>query len=326
MSMDHPPGSDARHAAEISQQLHRQALNNAGVLWLAVDASNANALPLPDALEEALSGSAVVPVPLSHKNLDAAWRPRWLRLDTGTSTGSLLLHDSIEQSLSELRIDSLRCGQGRRIAGWIQLDAVDPRLAAAHVAREMIRTGPESGQRLLRLHDPAVLWALWPLLEDGRRRRLLGPIGSWTLLDPVGRIAQLSSTSEESPRAWDRELWADVDAITPANAAFRALAMSASAADIDIDRARSVAMAALRRARQLGFRDSRDLAAFARHALSVCPIFDSHPLVARALEKRTAEDHYLELVDVLTEADWAEIARTDDPLDPGTTRPRNLHG
>lgn len=309
--MRHDADRDARQAMEISQILHEQARSSAGILWLAIDAPGDAAGCLAGDLEDAFEGRTATVLPLSHPSVDPAWRPRWLRLDTSTPSGSLLLQESIAQALVEIEPDRLRSGQGRRIAGWLQLGAAEPSTATAHVAREMIRRGPTGTQRLVRLHDPAVLWALWPLLGSAQQRKLLGPLNSWTILDPRGGIACLRGAGDGTADAWSAALWQDVDAITPLNAALRSVDLCNSIETAaDLERARVVVLHAFRRARNLGFSHSRDLAAFALHAVKVHPAFDSHPLVATALRGRSADDHYMELVDSLSNEDWVEIGQS----------------
>ena len=303
--------ANLRRSAAISRVLHDQARGGGSILWLAVDAPGENALPLTDALEERLAGGDARFVPLAHPAVDPRWRPRWLRLDTSASSGSLLLQDSIDHALGELSPESLRRGQGRRIAGWLRLDRDAPDAALVHLAGETIRRGPTGLRRLLRLHDPAVLWALWPLLGPERRRQMLGPVVSWSLLAPNGTLVRLESVVGEPGQAWDATLWQRVDAITPLNAALRDEEIAAHAmSDAQLERTRAMAMAALARAGDWGFDHPRDLCGFARHALTVHPFFDSHPTVARALQARAAGDHYLALVDDFSRDDWLEIGRS----------------
>jgi Domain of unknown function (DUF4123) len=303
----HPPQID-----RISRALHEAARTDGGdMLWLAIDADNAAASPLPDEIRSVLNSPMAQIVPVRHRAVDESLWPRWLPLDTACVKGSLALRQGIEHALAELTPHELRQGKGRRIAGWLTLDS-DLAEAAGHWGRQMIRTHPGGRRRLLRMHDPAVLWALWPLLTGPQQRELLGPVSAWWLLDPRGELAVLRAPAASADAAqaepWSDALWRDIDHICALNAALRDW-LPTLPVDMPwpLARARDIATQAIRRAHAAGFRQTQDLAAYATHALAIHPAFDDHPLVRRLLAARGPQDRYTALVEALNERDWLDV-------------------
>ncbi|MCX7205867.1 MAG: DUF4123 domain-containing protein, partial [Proteobacteria bacterium] len=150
-------------------------------------------------------------VPLKHRSLNPAMRPYWLPLP---GENSEFLLPSIEQALQEASPDLIAEGCGRRVAGWLEI-AGDAKQAALHISEQMIRFSPLGGNHLLRLHDPAVLWALWPLLNHEQQKYLLGPVDSWSLIAPNGQLIALqikpdTGNNKGTPHIWGRELWQDI--------------------------------------------------------------------------------------------------------------------
>ncbi|WP_249605310.1 hypothetical protein [Chromobacterium sp. IRSSSOUMB001] len=295
-----------QHAA-ILRQL--QARQQAGAqLLLALDAPS-RPLAGAEAELDAQVRQQGLPVPLKHPQLDPARQPAWLPLTAGAPA----LADSIAQALAEAEPDALAQGQGRLVAGWLEI-AGSAKLAAAHIGRQMIRRTPNGETHLLRLHDPAVSWALWPLLNTAQQRGLLGSVSRWWLLDPAGELvclepAQQAARAPRLPSRWEPGLWEDIARIGSLNRALLAWREQAPECDADkLETARLHAFAALRHAGALGFDDDEDLSRFALHAVTVHPRFYLHPRVQALLAGRAADDFYSGLTDSLSEADWAAIA------------------
>jgi hypothetical protein len=288
--------------ADISDRLHRAAHEQCeGLLWLTVDGASPESEPLPDSIQRLLDGDEAQPVRLRHPGVDPSFEPKWVVLDTRKSAGSFALQDSIERAISELTVAELKQGKGRRIGGWLFVDA-DVGAATRHWARQMIQRRPGGGTTLLRLHDPAVLWALWSLLSTEDRSQLLGPVSRWWLLDPQGGLASLASSSAGIQSTWAVRSWDDIDLIAPLNAALRE-----SERLLPLKEARDAAFDAMRRARQLGFGHVHDLTAFAIHAMTMHPMFDRHPAIAQVLQSRQADDRYTALIEAVDEAAWERV-------------------
>jgi len=293
----------------LSELLHRQITAcGSDLVWLAIDAAAANAQPLPDELQQAVEGPAAHALKLNHPEVDRAHWPIWLPLNIAQTQGSDLLQMSIERALAECTVASLRQGQGRRIAGWLLVDeSVDG--AAQHWARQMLQRRANVGTKLLRLHDPAVLWALWQRLDPAQQRTLLGPVRSWWLLDPTGQMLKLSAPFAEAEAEarlsapWSDTLWQDIEHIGAFNDALRHLIEPPP----NLPHALDSAMRAMQRAEAAGFNHVKDLAAYAMHAIAVHDQFDSHPIIRRALAQTQADQHYVELVAGLSEEDWREV-------------------
>jgi hypothetical protein len=232
----------------------------------------------------------------------------WLAyVDSAIPRDSFLLRQSIADAIEELDPVRLNRGAGRRISGWLE-SAEDARAVAWHLSRTYIHDRQPGGRVLLRWTDPAVLWALWPILRADQQNSLLGPITVYRLLDPAGQWVELRPNPEAAtPERLHitPEQWPTIEDITPFNAALRAtdilLLRPALAAR------RDDTLAALARARHLGFEDRNDCTAFARCALTVHRAFDSHPQVAERLARRRPDDYFTALIDDLTPEHWAHI-------------------
>lgn len=303
----------ASRATRISQALHASAANRPdATLWLAAE----TVARVPDEpkteLEAAFEKGPVSRVWLIDPQVDRSLSPRWLALNTEIFAGSALLQDSIEQALVELESARLLHGQGRRIAGWLELDGTVLE-ATFHISKQMILRGPQGGRHFLRLHDPAVLWALWLVLTPVQQRSLLGPINTWWMLDPAGQLLALRAASEQpgtepaDSEPWTAQQWMDIANITPLNRALRHPRAQEKLLAHGVERAHRIGMQAMRRAHALGFTDIADMTEFTLHALTVHPHFDQHPHVQQALEKREPGDHYTALVDGLSQDDWHAI-------------------
>jgi hypothetical protein len=328
-------------ASKISDALHRWAIEHSGgMLWLAVDTPTSSADPLRPDLEAAIGGPSSSPVRVRHPVIDRASGPRWLPLNVENSAGSALLRQSIERALIETDPERLRRGHGRRIAGWLALDG-DLFDAQEHWAAQMSRWRPDCGAKrcLVRLHDPAVLWALWHVLRPEQRGDLLGRrVSDWWLLDPAGHLVRLqrpaiATLDSMFARAWRPPQWEDIDNIKPLNGALR---QWLCAPQIDgrsnenggrdrgeaallsregLVEAIGAAFPAMRRGRAAGFVCMSDMVLLATLAMTVHPRFDEHPLYIQAVGARNGDETLRELAQSLADADLQTIRRD---LSPGS--------
>lgn len=151
---------------------------------------------------------------------ESAW-PCLVPLDTSLAADSSLLVQSIEEGLDELNPHLIRQGSGRRNAGWLVTQASTTQVAA-HLSSLLIQRNA-NGQRLyLRLTDPAVLWAIWPVLTPDQQAFVMGPIKAWWLLDPAGNLVELPQPSPHGvPGRFtlSPQQWADIERIQPLNRA-----------------------------------------------------------------------------------------------------------
>jgi hypothetical protein len=327
--MNTNPAAPATAADAQSDLLHRAlAASGDSCCWLLVDPT---VRPLDDdepllrALSEA--GAEIVPVRSPNSRIDNSVLPILARLDSARSAGSAALRLSISEALAECEPEALRRGAARRIGGWLQCSASGAALAH-HIGQQMVCRRQDGRLTLLRWTDPAVLWVIWSsaLLTQQQQAELLGPISAYHLLDAGGRCTTLDQigasrssavdeASEASRYAFTARQWAQLDAIGSLNRAL--LRFDAARLDAaSLNEARDNGMAAILRARSLGFADAQDLATFAWHAMSVHPRFDAHPVVAERLQKRQADDLFTALVDPLDVRTWSCIAN-----DPWEARP-----
>jgi hypothetical protein len=77
--------------------------------------------------------------------------------------------------------------------------------------------------------------------------------------------------------------------------------------------ARSTALAAIQRAKKLGFNDAGDLGFYGLCSLDVHARFDFHALVVARLRTRKPDDYFGNLVADLEAKDWQRIAKEAPP-------------
>lgn len=275
-----------------------------------------DAVPRPivegDALWARYSQIEHVRVRFAYPKVDPSHCPVLLPLCIAQFEDSVFLQQSAQDAYEELAPHALQLGTGRRISGWLTSQAPIATVAR-HLASVMLQRPPPLGKATwLRLQDPATLWWLWSFLAPAQRRALLGPIETFWLLDPAGRLTALRSDvagTTDAPTALQLspEQWQDIDCIGPLNLALREWGQAQVAGE-RFQRLCMAAHAAVRRARAAGFNDRRDLAAYARYALEIHPQFDTHALVQARLARRSADDYFTGLIDDIGEQEWQRIA------------------
>jgi hypothetical protein len=312
-------------------QLSEQSFSQFGA-WLAQQEGSACHLlfdpilrPLEDddllAVTLAPFGKARHCVHLPPQSFELAQQPWIQAFDAHGPQGRQALHASMADAQAELAPHRLLHGMGRRIGGWL-FSSHSVSVMAAHLSRVMIQRAPHGQLMLLRLTDPAVVWALFSLLNNEQRTTLLGPIQHWWLLDPAGRAAHLvnpelshaeaaSANLSLSPEQWKHLLRLDALNATLNRWVARQRLESVDE-EIPLDETAQRALQALHRADQWGLDDDEDLASFTWHALTVHPRFDEHPGMQALLKKcrtasRTDAHHYTALCDELDPAQWASI-------------------
>ncbi|MDQ0017168.1 hypothetical protein J2W23_005577 [Variovorax boronicumulans] len=300
-------------ATRISLDLHAQ-INprpNADCMLLL------DAVPRPitedDALWERYSQIEQTRVRLSYPNVNPSHFPVLVPLCIAQFEDSVLLEQSAQDAYEELAPEALQSGTGRRISGWLTSRA-SIATVARHLASVMLQhPSPFGLATWLRLQDPATLWWLWSFLAPTQRSALLGPIETFWLLDPAGRLTALrndaAGTTSDAPAALQLSpaQWQDIACIGPLNLALREWGQ-AQAVGERFDKLCMGAHAAVRRAQAAGFNDRRDQAAYARYALEIHPQFDAHALVQARLAGRNADDYFTGLVDDIDEQAWQRIA------------------
>lgn len=301
------PAAIEGRASDLSNTLHRLLSASSGKVWLLIDPILRPLQPEQEFDAELLDrGPKQVPSP--SKDPDPRLMPQLVALDSNQASDSVLIRKSFNEALIECTPESIAQGVGRRICGWLESSS-DVNELARHFARHLVQRRPTGGRVLLRWNDPAVLWALWPLLNPVQRKTLLGPIDVFHLIDPVGRLLTLQSPTdcEAAPGlGLSASQWADADAIRSLNKALHEWGTASTTSD-QLAAARQAVMAALRRARALGFDDADDLATFGIRALTVHADFDRHQTIGDRLAKRESGDYFTSLVDDLTPEDWQRI-------------------
>lgn len=152
----------------------------------------------------------------------------WLTtLDTTKAADSHLLNLSAQAGLEELDPELIKRGRGRRQSGWL-VSKQSPKAVSAHLSGLLIQRDPHGQRAFLRLTDPAVLWAIWPLLTTSQQAHLLGPIQAWWLLDPAGNLVKLTASSDtlrSATLALTAHQWSELGAVQALNRAINRLLM-----------------------------------------------------------------------------------------------------
>ncbi len=268
----------------------------------------------------AAHGRVALPLAIPDARVDQRLHPLLLPLNSAMAADSAIVHEAILLSLEELQPAALAHGQGRRIGGFVRWKATEAKQAhLGHaLGKAMLHRRPNGVQTWLRLSDPAVLWAIWPMLTSDQQADLMGPIEAWWLHDPVGNLQVLrAAATSNQPLRFSAEQWPMLDDIESVNLAFRAKlgkvpeAMSASSEQVA--HWYGDALKALRRATLLGMADREARSTFCALALTLHPRFDEHALVKDRLH-RDANENFMTLVDGLSADDRALIAADLDRL------------
>jgi hypothetical protein len=307
VSIDNPQVQD------ISAKLHRAVAESGDqTLWLAMDGSDR---PLPEIDGIDWTQRESIDVRLRHPEIDPQWWPRWFALHLDRPMDANILNHSIFWALEEAAHKNVRAGLGRRVSGWFMTVGGPIQAAAQHWARLMLRRSPHApGQRLLRLHDPAVLWAVWQTLPAGLKGQCLGPVSHWHLIDPLGELSQLESparsgeeTGSPLPFELSGQQWQDVQNITPLHLAMQRIVSSSQTTSAEYRQRFLEGLSALRRANSHRLTDLHSLSLFAELALTRHTLFDQHPELQRLLKHREAGEPLGGLLSDLTELDWQRL-------------------
>jgi len=302
---------DSRQVQDISADLHRAAAKSGHqTLWLAMDGSD-HTLPDIDGADWS-STRKWVEINLRHPEIDPQWHPRWFALNLAHAQDAHILNHSIVWALDERQPHHLRAGMGRRVSGWLLAQDDLIHTAAQHCAQLMLRRAPSSpGHFLLRLHDPAVLWAVWQILSPEQKNEWWGPVGRWHVLDPMGDLTLLDAPTHRHnepanppSHPLSSQQWQDMQNITPLHRAMQTLLASMPAAPGQYKSWFLTGLQALRRANAHGVDDAHSLSLFAELALTRHPEFDQHPRVQQLLKQRAPGEPLGGLLCDLTEQDW----------------------
>lgn len=280
--------------------------------------------PLPEIDGIDWTKREVVNVHLPHPEIDPQWCPTWFALRLDRATDAHILNHSIAWALEEAAPAHVRAGLGRRVSGWFMTSGHSIQSVARHWAQSMVRRAPQGkGRVLLRLHDPAVLWAVWQTLPPAQRDQWLGPVSQWHLLTPSGDLRLLESSAhpngdDVSPYSPDlnAQQWQDIQNITPLHLTMQRLASTDLPSAAEYQQMLLTGLHALRRANLYGFNDPHSLSLFAELAITRHPQFDEHPELQRLLRQREPDEPLGGLLSDLTDLDWQRL------IDEVSERPR----
>jgi hypothetical protein len=256
------------------------------VLWCALDGSEAEAVsPHLDDVGDLLLKRAVR-VPLQHPELSETWRPYWFPISTAVAEDCWALSHIVALALAEVQAHYLAQGWGRRVAGWFTLEGKVTD-AASHWSHWMIQRRPQSASRaLLRLHDPAVLWASQSILSTDQQNHLMQFSPNWQVLDPHAELQRLPlhSTKPERPALASTQ-WLMFDHLASLNRTLQQLIHSEPTLDgAGLRVTLEVGLQALLRAEHHGLH-GQDLGAFAEAAMVHHARFDIHPKMSELIHQ-----------------------------------------
>ncbi|KVO84483.1 hypothetical protein WL30_02750 [Burkholderia ubonensis] len=273
---------------------------------LVVDPSQ-RALPQGDEGAPSFGDQPSAVVAIAHDAFPDDHRPYLIELDLSTSEGTALLAESVRLAFEDRHPDAVAKGLGQRIGGWLASDAT-PEQIAEYWSNNVLQIDDQGHRCALRFYDARALSLIWPILSDGQKQALLGPVKAWHALDACAKPCVYSSaTALRAELELTDGQWRDIRRHGLIN---RALALhmlttqrQPRSSEVEI------AIASAARAEQHGLADREDKIAFIGHALTWHPYFDRHPSVAHALRQRAPDEFYTAAVGELSEDEIEAIRR-----------------
>jgi hypothetical protein len=174
-----------------------------------------------------------------------------------------------------------------------------------HLADRLILQAPTSGDAVFRYYDPRVFPHLSRILTAEQKGTLLGPIKTWTYLDPIGGWTEVNGPTElEAAFSVTADQYAQIARIELVRRAIDVLRRNGTAPRPDMPALLDVQLA---KGEAYGL-SGGNLIAFALHGALVSPYFDRHPRVQAVLQA-PRKGPYAEAVANWSAADWEAIAR-----------------
>jgi Domain of unknown function (DUF4123) len=224
---------------------------------------------------------------------------------------------SARQSTLEFISDCVRDETSIGFSALISSSLPGEVLADSLRSRAIVRSPGENRSVYFRFHDPRVLQQLRWILNPAQLRHLLKGIRRWTYvlqtewlhLD-VQMLA--ATTSEDQPHAMSREQFAQIERTAAVNAVTQLLFASqgpdAWLLGPKIDQAMERAV------NQHAFTRHADLQAFALHAMTVHPSFDSDAQISAALRDRDKDESYEDVAAGIHPDHWRRLQTTRPAL------------
>ncbi|RQH05802.1 DUF4123 domain-containing protein [Paraburkholderia dinghuensis] len=180
-----------------------------------------------------------------------------------------------------------------------------------HLADRLILPAPTSGDAVFRYYDPRVFPHLRRILKAGQMGALLGPVTSWTFLDPISGWTEVNGAAEpEIAFGVTADQYERIARIELVQRALDVLRRNGTAPRPDMP---ALLDSQLVKGEVYGLVGG-DLLAFALHGALVSPEFDRHPRV-RAVLQAPRKGSYAEAVAEWSAADWEAIARESIRID-----------
>ncbi|MET3624545.1 DUF4123 domain-containing protein [Burkholderia ambifaria] len=214
-------------------------------------------------------------------------------------------HSELQLPVLKERAESdLESGSPPVVCAIVECGKATARLQQ-HLADRLILQAPTSGDAVFRYYDPRVFPHLRRILKAEQMGALLGPVASWTYLDPMsGWTVVNGATEPEAVFAVTADQHARIARIELVQRALDVLRRNGTAPRPDMP---ALLDAQLAKGEAHGLAGG-DLLAFALHGTFVSPYFDRHPRVLAILQA-PRKGPYAEAVANWSAADWETIAR-----------------
>jgi hypothetical protein len=296
--------------SDVDPQGHARALirmftaQHAGRCILAIDPST-SPLESIEAHGPRLDELEWVALQVPHPSFPADHAPRLVSLDLNEKRHAILFSNSVHLAFQDRSPERVASGMGQRIGGWIATDA-DVGELASYWSSMMIQHDERNRAYVLRFNDSRSLALLWPILSDGQRQVLLGPVSTWHTLDACAMpCVYKGGVALHSRLQLKATQWEAIRQHGPVNQALGLMMFQESRQPLPQDVA--VAVAAAERYEIYGIQDDADKTLFILHALRWHPNFDLLSIVRNAMRAVGPDTYYSEAIGTLSDADIAAV-------------------
>ncbi|WP_347557783.1 DUF4123 domain-containing protein [Robbsia sp. KACC 23696] len=249
-----------------------------------------------------------VSLPVPHASFPAEHAPRLAVLNLNEQRDAKLFYNSVQLAFEDRSPERVASGMGQRIGGWIAT-AADVSELANYWASMIVQYDKRERAYALRFYDSRSIALLWPLLSDGQRQVLLGPVGTWHTLDACARpCVYQGGVALHAHLQLKETQWEAIRAHEHINRALGLMMLDEQRQPLPRDI--EIAVEAAQRYEAYDIEDAADRALFILHALTWHPRFDMHPVVRHAMRAIGPDTFYSEALSVLSDSDISAIRQS----------------
>lgn len=284
------------YSYQLSHQLNL-VLNQHQIdsVWLLVDPLLRPFDDLQAELEEYFLEAKKIPLAILHDEIAQADCPFFIQFNVNDQKANHCLRLVLQEAIEELNSGLLVTGSGRRFCMLIATN--QPATLAKQWARYSIQNR-EMRQIWLRLHDPAVFWQLWKILDKEQHSQLIEPSEHIWLLDPRANLVHYQSTVN-SPIDNNHLLrmtesqWLKIDQIQQVNLVLQQLGdVVPRKNESHLYNIKHQLTQALDMAVSLTFMDVEDQRLFMQHAIKYGGLFYQQQDIFTRLKNKQPDDYY----------------------------------